>query len=582
MGNEKAKIWIDYEGPKDISSGDEIKLGIKVQGDVAVKSFRWTCGYFRVLDGREGESVSLVASKRPGTSNVRVQALDNDGNDIAGLSDMVAIQVHAQKDDTPFREGIEAINNMTERLTGGGKGIPLQSRSADLRPNKALYVHIRESTKAIEFKSFKNKADAAMCGREYDGNNPLRFHGEEAFIRLRKCADRFLMKNVGVEDHLFDAPSFIDPDADIDDAQNRLKKLSRDDEVALEQLQDNADKLLVTNDPDNPDMLPYSETVRNNRSDLPLKKGDGDNCTGLLEGKLTRPLMIELIWSYWMEEGMLVQSLNAILTRFQNRKVPGIKGGLDHLNISPLRPLSNLLWGYIQNPHRPLSVRRRALEYLHEYGFKLKGLAVGPDESVESRTTFIRALHNLLNTVSGYYREMADTTKVPSAFSVLNSLREVHMVLAEGAHNQYGDLPWTARRDMLIQSWILARPEIRDFLRGRDMVPYPEEWMQSVDQLKSSAGWSPVSVRHFRDLAVFGEKILLSARFGNWSDIYDENEAALWAEYFRQEIKGYIHAYKTVTGVDLGVLAVADQKDMERKWSKSPSDLIIMGTSAQG
>jgi len=39
---------------------------------------------------------------------------------------------------------------------------------------------------------------------------------------------------------------------------------------------------------------------------------------------------------------------------------------------------------------------------------------------------------------------------IADAFPVLNALREVHLLLAEGAHNQYGDLPWTARHEMLM------------------------------------------------------------------------------------------------------------------------------------
>jgi hypothetical protein len=29
----------------------------------------------------------------------------------------------------------------------------------------------------------------------------------------------------------------------------------------------------------------------------------------------------------------------------------------------------------------------------------------------------------------------------------LNALKEVHLILAEGMHNQYGDLTWTPPRD---------------------------------------------------------------------------------------------------------------------------------------
>src|SRR5262249_44201883 len=63
--------------------------------------------------------------------------------------------------------------------------------------------------------------------------------------------------------------------------------------------------------------------------------------------------------------------------------------------------------------------------------------------------------------------------------------------------------------------------------------------------------WTDVSVLHFRNLGTFGEQILLSIRFGAWSDVNDPVQAANWARYWRAEIQGYIHAHRAVTGVDL-------------------------------
>ena len=133
----------------------------------------------------------------------------------------------------------------------------------------------------------------------------------------------------------------------------------------------------------------------------------------------------------------------------------------------------------------------------------------------------------------------------------MNALREVHLILAQGAHNQFGDLPWTARVEMLIQQWILARPEIRDFLQSRVMVPYTEAWMPQVDTMKTVQGWTDVGVNHFRDLGVYGEQLLLSIRYGDWVDINDEDVAKNWARYWRPEVQSYMHAYRAVTGVDL-------------------------------
>ena len=99
------------------------------------------------------------------------------------------------------------------------------------------------------------------------------------------------------------------------------------------------------------------------------------------------------------------------------------------------------------------------------------------------------------------------------AFPVLNCLRELHLILAEGAHNQFGDLPTTARAEMLIQQWLLARPEVRDFLGGRPGVPYAENWMPHMDTLRTMMNWNDASIRHYRDLAVYGEQLLLSVRY---------------------------------------------------------------------
>ena len=88
---------------------------------------------------------------------------------------------------------------------------------------------------------------------------------------------------------------------------------------------------------------------------------------------------------------MLVQSINAIARRFQNIRAPGDRDPLAHLEIDPLRPLSNLLWGYIQDEQNLLTVKRRAYEYDHQYGLALYGKAVPPLRSADSRSKFLEA-----------------------------------------------------------------------------------------------------------------------------------------------------------------------------------------------
>lgn len=284
---------------------------------------------------------------------------------------------------------------------------------------------------------------------------------------------------------------------------------------------------------------------------------------GLLDARAHCPSLLELIWSYWHEEGMLAQSMNAIAFRFQNKR-RGDRDALARLEIDPLRPLNNLLWGYIQHEYARLSVVRRAYEYDHHYGLTLQGKAVPQLQTADSRSKFLESFHDLLGKATAFYRADADTTVVADAFPILNGLKDLHLVLAEGAHNQFGDLPWTARVEMLVEQWLLARPEMREFLGGRAMVPYAEPWMGQVDTMKKMQGWNTTSVTHFRDLGVFGEQILLSVRYGDWSEVHDEAQAKNWARYWKPEVQGYVHAYRAVTGVDLAS-EPAGEADLQRR-----------------
>lgn len=297
----------------------------------------------------------------------------------------------------------------------------------------------------------------------------------------------------------------------------------------------------------------------------------GDDCEVREEERLFNPFMIELIWSYWMEQGMLVQTMNVINLRFQNIRTDVYSDRLQRFDADPLRPLSYILWGYIQDEQHRLSLPRRVNEYDHEYGLILTGSAVNKLNAVDSRVKFLDAFHNLLNLAFIYFKESDDTTYIADAFPVLNALREVHLLLAEGNHNAYGNLTWTARQEMLIQQYILARPEMREFLGGRTMVPTPETWMDRVDSMRHIQSWGQTSILHYYELAIHGELVLLSIRYGNWSDVtLDRAHAANWAQEFRNNIYRYTHAYRVVTGVDL----TADKIQSTSTFAIQPAYLI--------
>jgi hypothetical protein len=429
--------------------------------------------------------------------------------------------------------------------------VSLQRSSATATRDQALWALIRDRTLALSFsdRSFTRFIDAVLGLDPTAGSYPqvapltdrakrMRTHafGMDAYELLKDSAEAFLAINCGTAP----AQAFTDGF----DAEDEV---ARGHEIASAgELRDR-----LTNYFGSAKRLPYLDRIV--RAVFP--DGDAGAPTffrpNALSARVNAPCLLELIWSYWHEEGMLVQTMNAISRRFQNVRAPGDRDPLAHLEIDPLRPLNNIIWGYIQDETNLLTVKRRAYEYDHHYGLTLYGKAVPTLRPADSRSKFLEAFHNLLHMTAVFYKEDNDTTVIADGFPLLNALREVHLLLAQGAHNQFGDLPWTARAEMLMQQWILARPEMREFLQSRPMVPYKEAWMSQVDTMKTLQGWSDVTVTHFRDLGVYGEQILLTIRYGDWIDVNDENAAKNWARYWRPEIQGYLHAYRAVTGVDL-------------------------------
>ena len=456
--------------------------------------------------------------------------------------------------------------------SGDDVNVRLRRTAVDASSDQVLWVAIRNSTRELLFDEYKEFVDAVMCADELPEDAPpgtrrelrrvnrrraLPYPDVDAYRLLKVATEVFIMVKCGIAidprqpDLPFEGVDLVDEGRrlGIDDlSQADLEQLWTDfiEEIRVGATGQRRRRTAFT--------LPYLAVIRRRLGDQRLVDGQaqfGAVCEGILRDKLTNPCLLELIWSYWHEEGMLVQTLSAISVRFQNRLGALASDPLAHLEIDPLRPLNNLLWGYIQDEQHRLTVLRRAYEYDHHYGITLVGRAVPPIRGADSRSKFLEAFHNLLNLTSIFFKEDDDTTVLADGFPVLNALKDVHLLLTEGQHNQWGDLPWTARQEMLMQQWLLARPEMLEFLPTRVMVPNVEAWMGPVDAMKRLQGWTDTPVTHFRDLGVFGERLLLSIRFGNWNAIIDRESAANWARYWRPEIQGYVHAYRAVTGADL-------------------------------
>ena len=477
---------------------------------------------------------------------------------------------------------ISVITNLIQTQSS----VTLQRSFAVPTDDMAMGPAIRNRTAAVGFDRYEKFINCVFCEDSQTLQNmpkripipercvddgvelKLNIYGPYAYILLKLATQVFLTLESGVvirDDQSSDRPRIFDID------KERIR--FNDPSLTIDVLEERLSRYLLQ--PDGPpSALPYLKRIVRTLVDLDSKATEErlPYCHGILQYRFTAPSLIELIWSYWQEQGMLVQTMNAIAMRFQNRSASP-NDPLGELEFDPLRPLNNLIWGFIQDEHNRLTVPRRACEYLHHYGLSLVGKTVTGLAPADVRSKFIEAFHNLLYRAAIFYREDSDTTVIADAFPLLNALKEVHLLLAEGFQNQALDLTWTARAEMLMTQWMLARPEMREFLRGRYMVPYQEAWMGAVDSMKKLQGWSDTSVTHFHELAVTGERILLSIRYGDWVDIENiEDQAKNWARSWKPEIQRYLHGYLTVSGVDL-MADVTDSRDAAIRYQQ-PSVLL--------
>jgi hypothetical protein len=452
----------------------------------------------------------------------------------------------------------------------GSISVGLRRTASRLTEDVPLWIGIRKSTDALSFDRYYEFMNWVFCDEPWDHaprhtgqineqmavlnqRRRLPFTDTDAYRNIKVATEAFVMANCGIFSHIdrFDAEYVVDQVV-VPASPRRLRVEAKRYLEPVEGIS-------------HPGIIPYLAIIRRKLADqriesidigdvvLGLNREHVDACYGLIRRKLTCPCFFELIWSYWQEEGMLVQTMNALARRFQNVRSPHSTDPLANLEIDALRSLNSIIWGYIQDEQHRLSVVRRNYEYDHQYGLRLAGRAVQDPRTADSRSKFLEAFHTLLSITANFYKRDDDTTIVADGFPVLNGLKEAHLILSQSAQNQYGEMPSTARIEMLMQQWILSRPEFREFLPTRIMVAYPEPWMDRVDAMKKLQGWTDTSVLHFRNLAVFGEQILLSMRYGAWAAVNDPVQATNWARYWRPEVQGYLHAYRSVTGIDLSV-----------------------------
>jgi len=82
---------------------------------------------------------------------------------------------------------------------------------------------------------------------------------------------------------------------------------------------------------------------------------------------------------------------------------------------------------------------------------------------------------------------------------------------------------------------------------------------------------------------VDGERILLSIRFGDWSNLNNSDDNARnWARYWKPEIQRYLYGYLAITGVDM-MNDITDSREASTRYLQ-PSALLqrrLAGQSRQ-
>ena len=315
--------------------------------------------------------------------------------------------------------------------SGSSLNINLGRSASSATDDQAFWVAIRNRTKAIGFDAYDRFIGQLVCllapmstrrpfSISLDRSTKIPLdpkavsrvlaHGVYGYELLRLATEAFLILQCGAVSRGDDGqPKIIDPDLFDEDAEQGRLGYSATPADIEQRLRD-----YLGSD----GQIPYLDRILRA---LLGEAGSAGNALGcyqhLLDVRAHCPSLIELIWSYWHEEGMLAQTMNSIALRFQNKR-RSERDPLARLEIDPLRPLNNLVWGYVQAEYKRLSVVRRAYEYDHHYGLTLQGKAVPALSTADSRSKFLETFHDLLAKAAAFYRADSDTTVIADAFPV--------------------------------------------------------------------------------------------------------------------------------------------------------------------
>ncbi|WP_433968358.1 hypothetical protein [Tunturiibacter gelidiferens] len=217
------------------------------------------------------------------------------------------------------------------QMIGGQVGVTLHRTSSDPTLDQALWVAIRDRTQAISFNRYREFLNRVLMWEEGEilpepierrmRDLGAHLHGVTAYDFLKFATEAFLLLECGVRIGRRAERDRFDPG----EGTERLGEPFTREQMAMR----------LREYLGNSSQLPYITRVVEAAFPALEKKGWSDR---LVTSRINEPCLIELFHTYWLEEGMLMQTMNAIALRFQNVRMSSDRDPLTNMELDPLRP----------------------------------------------------------------------------------------------------------------------------------------------------------------------------------------------------------------------------------------------------
>lgn len=467
-------------------------------------------------------------------------------------------------------EGNDLNDNIAFSIIEGSTKVTLKSETTPYTKDQIIWVAIRKGAKNASYVGFEDFVRNKLCAAPNanipiinatlspirEGANSYAWQHTYPFI---KAAATLYLEQSKLED-AFDQPFVSEEMRRLGDPNITTGQLMLD-------LKDHLQQIVGSDGLTLPYLNGVIERVVSNLVNITASSRTNCPTWSFIKHRLESPPMYDLIWNYWMSLAGLTETMNAVVDCYR-RKSNERTALLSDVRFDLLRPIGNLLSGYARDTEIPITHEEYLVELQAQYGLVLPEHAGLDIQPTQTDTSFLGALHNVIGGSGKLLRDRLNKTLSIDTHSLGRTLGNMNVRLAMGAHNQLWEVTRRIRRDMLVQQWILSRPEVTEFLRVPAMVDMKEGWMSALAAYrdrKNQQSWSTARsgnygnvsgnssqsalvVQQFHRLACKSEIMVLGARWGGWSDEDLVGKSAEgWLNEVQHDIKDYISDYREVT-----------------------------------